>query len=61
MCHFSANDLTLFNQNNDLFFRCQESAALVDYNQKFARWDVAGYYTAARLHAQRNGKVWAKT
>ncbi len=49
MCYFSGNDLTLFNQNNDLFFRCQESNALVDYNNKFVRWDVPGYYTAASL------------
>ena len=49
MCYFSANDLTLFNQNNDLFFQCQDSTAISDYNNKFARWDVPAYYTAASL------------
>ena len=49
MCYFAANDLTLFNQNNDLFFQCQDSTAISDYNSKFARWDVPAYYTAASL------------
>lgn len=53
MCYFSANDLTLYNKNNDLFVGCQESSALIDYNNKFARWDVAAYYTASAL-CQRN-------
>ena len=49
MCYFSGTDLTLFNQNNDLFFQCHDASAIADYNTKFARWDVPGYYTAASL------------
>ena len=53
MCHFSASELTLYNKNNDLFVGCQNSNDLIDYNQKFSRWDVPAYYTAAAL-CQRN-------
>lgn len=53
MCYFSANDLTLYNKNNDLFVSCQDAPALKNYNNKFARWDVPAYYTAASL-CQRN-------
>ena len=57
MCHFAAEDLTLYNQNNDLFISCQESTTLSNYNNKFARWDVAAYYTASALCTRNESSV----
>ncbi|MAU13960.1 MAG: hypothetical protein CMH46_00285 [Muricauda sp.] len=57
MCHFAAEDLTLYNYNNDLFVSCQDSTTLLDYNRKFARWDVAAYYTAAALCVRNESSV----